>query len=248
MRVITLYISLLFCSSLFGQQAKKIAPFKKADYPSSRYTIKSDTSYLGKVQIVITMARPKIMAAENIYCRSWLTVLKNGKITDQKMYDIEPVGGCSGLYKPNKQPLNNYFLISKFGDYKGQTILVDSSGTITTLSGGSFSVSADKNYLFTMHDADVPGITIYDIKNKKIILNDERNDDEQYNEFYYQKGKYYVSFVAEASAKELSVGTIDLKNKKLEVNKKPTSFLKTTNKMQVYNSVQSLSSCNCGQH
>ncbi|MEI6184901.1 MAG: hypothetical protein WCP65_05180, partial [Bacteroidota bacterium] len=111
-----------------------------------------------------------------------------------------------------------------------------------------FSVSADNNYLFTMHDSDVPGITIYDIKNKKIVLNDERNDDEQYNEFYYQKGKYYVSFVAEAGAKELSFGTIDLKNKKLEVIKKTASFLKSTNKMQVYNSVESLTNCNCGQH
>ncbi len=247
-RLLILNTLLLFCFSLLGQKTKKIAPFKKVDYPAARYTLKSDTSYLGKVQIIITMARPKIIAAENIFCRYWLTIIKNGKITDQKMYDIEPVGGCSGLYKPIKQPLNNYFLISKFGDYNGQTILIDTAGNITSIPGGSFSISADNNYLFTIHDSDISGITIFDLKNKKVVLNDERNDDEQYNEFYFQKGKYYVSFVAEAGAKDQSVGTIDIKNKKLMVNKNPMSFLKITNKLITFNNVQSLTNCNCGQH
>jgi hypothetical protein len=237
----------LLTVSLFGQQNKLILQFKKTDYPASKFVTKADTSLLGQVQIIITMTHPKNSSVAKFLCRSWLTIKKNDKILNQKFYDIESVGGCSGLYTPTKQPCKDYFIISKFGDYEGQTLLIDTTGKLTILTGGAFSISTDNNYIFATYDSDVSGITIYDLKSKKLVLSKEKDNEDRYNEFYFQEGSYFVSFDSDETAKEVSVGIIDIKNKKVIVTKKPKTFLKKTNKLKTYNTVQSLAKCNCGQ-
>ncbi len=238
---------LLLTVKLLGQQNRQVSQFKKTDYPISKFITKSDTSLLGQVQIIITMTHPKNSSIAKFLCRSWLTINKNNKTLTQEYYDIEPVGGCSGLYKPIKQPCNDYFIISKFGDYEGQTLVIDTTGKLTTLTGGSFSISKDNNYLFSIYDSDVPGITIYDLKNKKLIFSKEKDDEDEYREFYFQDGSYFVSIYNDETSKEISVGTIDIKNKKMVVSKKNKAFLKKTNKLKIYNAVQSLTKCNCGE-
>jgi hypothetical protein len=238
---------LLLTVSLFGQQNKQTLQFKKTDYPASKFVTKSDTSLLGQVQIIITMTHPKNSSVAKFLCRSWLTIKKNDKVLNQKYYDIEPVGGCSGLYKPTKQPCKDYFIISKFGDYQGETLLIDTTGKLTTLTGGAFSLSTDNSYLFAIYDSDISGVTIYDLKNKKLVLSKEKDDEDRYNEFYFQDGTYFVSIDSDETAKEISVGVIDIKNKKVTITKKAKTFLKKTNKLKTYNAVQSLTKCNCGQ-
>ena len=247
MRPQLIFIFLIFTISLFGQQNKQTFHFKKTDYPASKFVTKSDTSLLGQVQIIITMTHPKNSSVAKFLCRSWLTIKKNDNVLNQKYYDTEPVGGCSGLYTPTKQPCKDYFIISKFGDYEGQTLLIDTTGKLTSLAGGAFSMSTDNNYLFATYDSDISGITIYDLKNKKLVLTKEKYDEDRYNEFYYQDGSYFVSLGSNDIAKEISVGIIDIKNKKVTVTKKPKTFLKKTNKLKTYNAVHSLTKCNCGQ-
>ncbi len=251
MRPLLINIILLFNLNLFGQLKlpEQILRFKKTDYPSSKFQIKSDTSYLGQVEIIITMTSPKINnSIHKFYCRSWLTIKKNGKLLNQKYYEIEPVGGCSGLYTPTKQPCEDHFIISKFGDYGGQTLIVDTSGSLKVLIGGAFSLSKDNRYLFALYDSDISGITVFDLKNKKMILSEERNDDKEYDEFYYQDGKYFVSFFTDdKQSKEHLVGTIDIVNKKVTEVKNSKYFLKKSNILKPYNEVKSLTRCNCGK-
>jgi hypothetical protein len=247
MRLQLIITFLLLTVSLFGQQNKPIVQFKKTDYPASKFVTKVDTSLLGQVQIIITMTHPKNSSVAKFLCRSWLTIKKNNKILEQKYFDIEPVGGCSGLYTPTKQPCKDYFIISKFGDYEGQTLLIDTTGKLTILTGGAFSTSTDNNYLFATYDSDISGITIYDLKSKKLILSKEKDDEVRFNEFYFQEGNYFVSLDSDETTKEVSVGIIDIKNKKVSVTKKPKTFLKEANKLKTYNAVQSLTKCNCGQ-
>lgn len=247
MRPILIITFLLLTLQIFGQKHKQILQFNKADYPISKYVNLSDTSYLSQIKIVFTMSHPIKNSDANFSCRSWLTILKNNKVLTTKFYDIEAVGGCAGLYKPTIQPCKNYFILSKFGDYAGQTLIIDTNGKLTILIGGSFSISTDKHYLFATYDSDVSGITIYDLKNKKIILSKESNGEERFNEFYFEDGTYLVSMEQNSSSKEMSVGLLDIKNKKLTMVKKPNSFLKNKHKLKMYNEVQSLSRCNCGQ-
>ena len=247
MRHILIVTFLFLTNCLLAQQNKQVLQFKKKDYPALKYVTKSDTSLLGQVQVIITMTHPKNSSFAKFLCRSWLTIKKNDKIINQKYYDIEPIGGCSGLYPPIKQPCKDYFIISKFGDYKGQTLLIDTSGKLITLTGGSFSISPDNKYLLSTYDSDVSGITIYDLKKKKLVFSKENEDDKLYNEFYFQEGSYFISLENDTSSKEISVGIIDFKNQKVIVANKKQSFLKESNRLKTYNAVQSLSKCNCGQ-
>ncbi len=247
MRPIFIIPFLLLALQSLGQRNKQILQFNKADYPVSKFVNISDTSYLGQVKIIVTMSHPIQNSDVNFSCRSWLTILKNNKVTTRKFYDIEAVGGCAGLYKPTIQPCKNYFILSKFGDYAGQTLIVDTNGKLTILIGGAFSISTDKHYLFATYDSDVSGITIYDLKNKKIILSKESMGEERFNAFYFEDGTYFVSMEHNDTSKEISVGILDVKNKKITMVKKPNSFLKNKLKLKMYNEVQSLAKCNCGQ-
>lgn len=247
MRHLTFIVFFFFSISLFGQKNKQTTQFKKAEYPSSKYTTQFDTSLLGQVQIIIIMTHPKRNSSANFLCRSWLTIKKNNKVLKQEYYDIEPVGGCSGLYKPTKQLCKNYFIFSKFGDYQGETLLIDTTGKLTILQGGSFSISKDSNFLFTIYDSDISGITVYDLKNKKEIFTKESEDEAEYQEFYFQDNKYYVSTFNEENSKEVAVGFIDLKNKKVSITKQKNTFLKKSNRLNIFNSIKSLEKCNCGE-
>lgn len=246
MRVLFSILFLYSSICVIGQQTQKPISYKKSDYPSSRFLIKNDTSLFGQVQIITIMTSPKGNSTYSFLCRSWLIIKKNDKVLKQKYYDIEPVGGCSGLYISNTQPLKNLFIASKFGDYEGQTLLIDTTGKITELSGGSFSISQDGNYLFTIWDSDLSGITIYDLKNNKIILEKESAGEERFYEFYFQEGKYYISLDEESKSKTTVVGHVDLATKKIFLLKKPYGFLKKANKLKVFNEVQNLEKCNCG--
>jgi len=237
-----LLCNLVFCLHGKAQQND----FNKKNYPTSAFQIKSDTSSFGALKIVVTMVHPQNEVTAKFSCRTWLTIMKNGKRLKQKSYNIEPVGGCSGVYIPRKQPCKNYFILSKFGDYEGQTLLIDIDGKLTTLKGGSFSISNDGNYLFSIFDSDVSGITVYDLKHKKIVLSAERNDDKRYSDVYFKDGKYFVSFEEETNATATSVGRIDVRQGMIYVTKIANSFLKNDAKLPVFNEVKSLQHCNCG--
>lgn len=241
----------IFCvmvsSKLWCQHPQRFIPFSRNAYPSSKFITKMDTAYFGQVQIITVMVHPKKNAIKKFDCRSWLMVKKNHKLVYQKYADIDPVGGCAGLYAPAKQPCNNYYILSKFGSYDGQTLLIDSLGKVTSLTGGSFSISPDQHWLFAIYDSDVAGITIYDLKKKEIIFSQERSDEYRYNELYFQDGQYYASMESGESNKKNLVGIIDLKHKKVTVATKPANFLKPANKLPEYNKVQSLGTCNCGE-
>jgi hypothetical protein len=238
---------LLLTVNLFGQQSKKTIQFKMTDYPSSKFITKSDTSLLGEVQIIITNTHPKNSSFAKFLCRSWLTIKRGDKVLSQKHYDIEPVGSCSGLYKPTKQPCKDYFILSKFGDYEGETLLVDSLGKLTVLTGGSFSLSEDKNLLFTTHYSDISGITIYNLKSKQKVLQIESEEDKEFYEFYYKDNNYYVSYYSDEVSTSIKLERIDIKTKKLVSIVKPKLFFNSSNKLVVYNDTKKLGDCNCGK-
>lgn len=240
MKTLISTILFLFITTCFGQQQKQII-FKKADYPPSKFLLTTDTSKFGRVQIVRTLIKPKF-SSNGFSCRSWLTIRNNDKILKHKFYEIEPVGGCSGLFLPSSQPLDNYFIISKFGDYEGETLLIDTAGKLTELLGGAFSISPDKKYLFSIWDSDLSGITVYDLTNKKAILKKETEGDQRYADIYFQDGKYYVSF-----DDDITIGHINLETKKITLSKRPKGFLKKASKLRIYNVVQTLPKCNCGR-
>ena len=245
MRTPLVILFILLTVSVFAQTKKQAVSFKKINYPASRFITKADTFSVGKVQIIITMTQPKNSSVEKFLCRSWLTIKKNNKVITQKYYDIEPVGGCSGLYTPETQPCKDYFFISKFGDYNGQTLIIDTTGKLTVLPGGPFSVSKDNHYVFCFYDSDISGITVYDLKNKKILLNKEEGG---YYGAYFQDGKYFLAVEDSTNSNGVSAGYIEFnKNQKTTSIKKSNISLRKADGLKIYNEVADLLHCNCGQ-
>lgn len=245
MKVNVLLIVLFSTFSVVAQTKKAVVAFNPSDYPSTGYRISSDTTWFGSLQIVRTMVHPRNTSTAKFHCRSWLTIQLHHKVLTQKFYDIEPVGGCSGLYVPKEQPCRGYFILSKFGDYQGETLLIDSSGKLTVIKGGSFSITKDKHYLFTLYDSDVSGMSVYDLNLHKLVWSREAKGEVRYNDFFMQDGKYYVSFSNEENLTQ--VGLMDFKSKQIQMQKKSGTSSNPSYKLTMYNDVQDLEQCNCGE-
>jgi hypothetical protein len=235
-----LYLILLCSNFCIAQENNKYIPFKSLNYSPTNFNINADTINFEQVKIIITMVKPLNNFSGSL-CESWLTIMKNGKVMEKKYYDIEPVGGCSGLFLPETQPLEDYFIISKFGDYDGQTLLIDKNGHLTELKGGSFSISVDKKFLFSIWNSDIDGLTIYDVKEQRVMFNEENELSNHYEAAYFQKGKYYLSM---HNSPYLS--QIDVKKGKLIRGTKSKESLIQSNKLYTYNHYQNLPLCNCG--
>lgn len=112
------------------------------------------------------------------------------KIDELRFKPINALGGYAGLRLPKKQPLEDYFMLAKFGDYDGQFVVIDTTGHIQHFSGGSFYVSADHRYVFTNWERDGGnyGFSVFDAHlNKKIYFSGEI----EYKGAYYSLGNWY---------------------------------------------------------
>lgn len=230
----------------YGQTSNKIKPFNKSDYPTSKFIIKSDTNFLGKVQIVINQVKTKNNSMTPFYCRSWMSIKKENKVVKHFYYDIEPVGGCSGLFIPKEQPIKDLFIASKFGDYEGEIIIIDTFGKVTTELGGHFFISKDKRYLFSPYDSDLSGLTVYDLQQMKTLYTKEFEEG-YFGDWYFQEGKFLSRILIddEVTGKN-KVAIFNLDTKKISLSEKPENYLKAINKLKVYNSIEN-GNCNCGQ-
>jgi hypothetical protein len=117
-------------------------------------------------------------------CSALLEITKEGRTLHKKEYNnIEGLGRSFGLYVPDKQPDNKYFIINKHGDYDGRTLLIDRNGNLTDLPGGYYYITKDKHYLFIEHEIDGFGsITVFDLQLGKVIYGDI--PDEAFNMVY----------------------------------------------------------------
>ncbi len=145
---------------------------------------------LNEISINIFQLKPK----NNHYdfsCKGLIRIIKENKLVDQIGYpEIEPVGSSYGITFSKKQDLSTLFIASKFGDYNGEIIVVDSNGKITTFEGGVYFITDNGKFLISTWDSDLSGLTIYDLENKQIRLNRELK--EYLGDWYYNGDIYYA--------------------------------------------------------
>ena len=253
MRFIIILISIVIYTNCIGQTHDKYVPFRISDYPKEKFTIKIIDKKFSKFSIKITQVSSrenKIIDSSFFYCRAWLIIKKENKIINKRHYkSIEPVGGCFGLYVPLKQPREDYFIISKFGDYDGSIIIIDSLGKMTEKNGGEFYISKDKRYLFSNYDSDASKLTVFDFSKNCVIYTS--TDELKYRtaEWYYQDRNYIANAYDENSEVENQkniIAIFNLKTNKLSYKKVNKSFLKNINKLKVYNSMVNAKKCDCG--
>jgi hypothetical protein len=170
--------------------ARRNLPFRPADYPKSEFGVTQSSHDLGAVKIRIIQAkRRKPSAKAPGYCRAWVNVIRGG-ITPSIFFDyndLEPVGYSYGVFVPRKQPSSDYFLLVKEGDYNGRLLLIDTSGRVTDIIGGSFFI-ADARFLVSEYASDSSGLAVFDLRAHKLLM---QSKDVPYVQDWYRDSKGY---------------------------------------------------------
>jgi hypothetical protein len=247
-RVLT-FIFWFLAMTAFGQDDKYIV-FNKSDYPTEKYSIKADTFNFKNYKIELTqikLADYKNYDNTSLSCRIWLTVKNGNKVSDRLFInDCESLGGCSGIYYSDEQTVKNYFILSKFGDYDGQIIIIDISGKIKTYFGGQYFLSGDNKYLFSIYDSDLSGLTVYDLSQNKVLFTSD-SITSYLTDFYFYNNKYFaVVSDDEKRPNETDILTFDFKTNNLIKTTVSDKYLLDSKRLIVYNRFI-YGPCTCGR-
>ncbi|MFV0269514.1 MAG: hypothetical protein ACK5HT_20515, partial [Draconibacterium sp.] len=167
---------------------------------------------------------------DDFLCRGKIVSYKNNLPVDSlKFNDMSAVGDRYGL-NFSSQPVKGMVIGTKFGDYDGRLILIDETGKIQNLRGGFFFVTKDQRYIVSPWHSDLAGITIYDLKDRKVKM-DEETEIRPAN-WYYLNGGYYIS--KDSSVNEIY--RLDLANAKLLKTGLRLSDVQQGELVQFYNS------------
>lgn len=245
MNKILSFITLLFTITAFGQ-GDKFIPFDARNYPENSFSIKKQTYNFKDLVIDVTHVSPNKDTQQPLFeCRFWITVKKGTKITDGQYYaNCESFEGCSGIYVDKLQP-KDYFILTKFGDYNGELLIIDKTGKIQKYFGGIYSISDDGKYLFAHYDSDVSGITVFDLSRNKVLFTSNTLK-EYLSGIYTKDGKIFsVSPQAMKTPIKSVIYTFDFKTNKFTRSIVPDKYVKEAKQLPA--SSLPGGNCQCGR-
>ena len=250
-KTLLILIFMAIAGSSYAQRHDKFEAFNPSDYPANKYQIKLDSASFFQFKIEIRQLKRTgpTNAPSDFYCRAWLSVTQGNKIIQQIYYaSIDPVGSCGGLFIPDKQPVKDYFIISKLGDYDGKIFILDKNGKFIEKSGGPFSISKDHHYLFSDFYSDLSGLTVYDLR-KNLVLFSDTIEPISLAGWYYQDKKHFAE-IWDAKANSVNhtqIAIFDLKTNKLVLTNIDKNYTKPANKLATYNDNRNIKDCGCGK-
>ncbi len=203
--------------------------FSTTDYPDSVSKIYRHTMLNDKVGVeAIQVKRLDEKHSSPRYCRAWVSLTKDGKQTQINYFDdINGLGGPSGLYAPNQAMPSNYHCLVKLGDYDGRMLLINEEGNHWNIPGGSFFLSKDKKYLFSVHECDAPaGVSVFDLKKGSTIFTTNEKAKEApavLDKWFFNGTNYFFTTksadAAAVKSEEREIFVFDDKARKLEQKK-----------------------------
>lgn len=146
---------------------------------------------IGDVQVkVYQLNNSGWRMGNDFLCRGKIISYKNNLPVDSLDFnDMEAVGDRYGL-NFSSQPVKGTIIGTKFGDYDGRLILIDETGKIQNHRGGFFFITKDQRYIVSPWHSDLAGITIYDLKDRKVKMGEETEI--RPANWYYLNGEYYT--------------------------------------------------------
>jgi len=221
-----------------------------SDYPEDIYSIKTDTFNFRTLKIELIQVKltdHKNSDSTSVFCRIWL-IVKNSRVIIDKLFinDCESVGGCSGIFTSPKQQVKDYFILSKFGDYDGRIILIDTSGKINSYFGGQYYLSSDNKYLFSTYNSDLAGLTVYDLSQNKVLFTSDSISTYLSDFYFYDKN--YFAIVSEDVKRhnQTDIVTFDFKLNNLLKSTVNDSYISKAKQLKVFNKF-TYEPCNCGR-
>jgi hypothetical protein len=149
---------------------------------------------LGEIQIVIIQHKNLSESAVDCYCNAEIMIYRNDILVDSLIYkNIEPVGSDYGL-KVYDEIFYDCLIISKFGDYEGETIIINKNGQIHKSIGGFISIDYEKGLLFSEFISDLTGFSVFDIKNFKELISITEIE-ERPIDFYKDGDRYFFKAI-----------------------------------------------------
>ena len=245
--IITLFFA--FISALSFGQVDKQSFYNPTDYPATKYSVKTDTFSLKtfKIELVQVKLKAEQPSDNTAYCRIWLTVKSGNTVVDKLFFpECHAVSGCSGIFAKG-QPSKDYIILSKFGDNSGQVIIIDNTGKIQTYPGGGYAVSDDSKYLFSIHDSNTIGVTVFDLsKNKMIYLISQLKS--ELADFYQVGNKYFVVEIDDDATNEnqTNIFTFDFALRSMVKSTVNDQYVEKAQPLKAYNRYM-FTPCNCGQ-
>jgi len=248
MKKAILFLLLLIPAISFAQVDKQ-SFYNPNDYPATKYSVKIDTFSLKtfKIELVQVKLKGEQSSDNTAYCRIWLTVKSGNTVVDKLFFpECHATGGCSGIFADG-QPSKDYIILSKFGDNSGQLIIIDNTGKIQTYPGGGYSVSDDLKYLFTVHESNTIGVTVFDLsKNKMIYLIEQLKS--ELADFYQAGNKYFVVEIDDDATNEnqTNIFTFDFAIGYMIKSTVNDQYVEKATRLKAYNRYN-FAPCNCGQ-
>lgn len=199
----TTCLYLLFVLTSFGQTQSCI----RGDFK-----ITKTTKELDNVQVVISQF--KSLTQTDPLCRADIKILKDGVLLDSikiSADQFDAVGDRYGLLIYEKQ-IKNHIVITKFGSYNGQTIIINNKGQKFTTLGGFSSLDNENGLLFSIYHSDLPGFSVFDLNKDKELFSTTLSENRPL-EFYLIGEKYFVKTISDATKE--GIFEIDFKRKKI---------------------------------
>jgi len=188
-------ILLTIVSGLKGQSLQRLKNgvlIKGKPYLDTDYSIEIQAFDLDSVIVEISQIVKRKFDGDDSNCKVIIqTRTKNRNIDELYFENIEPVGSSFGICFTKNQTNKKYIIGSKYGDYEGLVIIINSNGKIRRELGGNYFVSEDKKYLVSDWYSDLTGITIFDLEKNVIVYSKELPV--YLSKWFENKGKYYAA-------------------------------------------------------
>lgn len=181
---------LVLMNTCFSQTLYK--EFVPADYATADFKTKIQSLPFNNLTIKLIKIYNKSDDNENaFYCRAWIKVIRNDSTIDSLYFDNMAAGkGCAGIYMDNRQPDPNHFILTKFGDFDGRTLIINKQGQIRNITGGKYFITRDKRYLFSIYESDLSGIAVFDFRYDKLTYSNNALPT-KLTDWYFQEGRYF---------------------------------------------------------
>ncbi len=125
---------------------------------------------IGSIHVKVIQFKSLVESPDLPLCRAKILIFKNNIQIDSIVFnEIEAVGGQYGLLTYSGL-IKNHIIVSKYGDYDGETIIINAKGEKFITIGGYSFVDNSSGFLFSILDSDLSGFSVFDLNNDKEIF------------------------------------------------------------------------------
>src|SRR5437879_13728514 len=181
--------------------AQKVQAFKPKDYPAGQFQVSENHYTHGQVTVRILQAKKATPDSSSPHtCRAWFEVEKENRLLKRLYYDdIDASGFSYGIFVPKRQPLPDYFVAVKEGDYDGRLLLVAKDGTLANLPGGFYFLTTDQRFVIGEHATDSSELVVIDVVRRQVVIDGGKSREIPQIENWYQDGAGYFFTEPDAS-------------------------------------------------